>query len=124
MNSNQYLDAAKRAMKITSDYALAKRFDVTRQEISKVRGGKKPLSNYLCVKVAITLATDPATVIADIEQQTDKNPIRADFWRSFLSHASRTLFLMLAAICIATSGTGRGELGGPLWGFRRARQFA
>jgi len=35
-------------------------------------------------QIAITLELDPASVIADLESQRDKNPARAAFWRSFL----------------------------------------
>lgn len=87
MTPNEYLNATKKAMQIESDYELAKRFEVRTGVISKLRQGTRPISTIMATKIAIALNIDPMTVIADLEAQREKNPKRADFWRSFPSRA-------------------------------------
>lgn len=128
MNSVQYLDAARRTLKLPSDYALAAKFEVDRREIGEIRRGRKPLSLYLCMKIAIVLHEDPATVIADIQSQTDKNPVRAQFWQSFLCAARRKAALcILVATYTVSSLIGLSAPGGPFDGLAgpllRRRQF-
>lgn len=94
MNTAEYLDAAKAALNIESDYALAQRLSVTRTTISLYRSGKSWPDAYACIRLAIILKLDPAQVIADLERQHEKNPVRQEFWASFLSRAAS-----VAAIC-------------------------
>jgi len=93
MTPSEYLDAAKAQLSLSSDYELAKRFEVSRFEISGIRRGTRMPSLYVAAKLAITLKLDPAQVIADLEAQGEKNEQRAAFWRSFLGRAA-----MVAAI--------------------------
>lgn len=93
MNANEYLDAAKQAMNITSDYELANRFGLHRSRISSYRKGREWPDNYVVMLLAITLKLDPARVLADLESQREKDPKRREFWQGFLSRA-----VMLALI--------------------------
>ncbi|MCK9283977.1 MAG: hypothetical protein M0P39_06805 [Rhodocyclaceae bacterium] len=80
------------------------------------------MSPYLCTWVAITLDLDPATVIADIESQHEKNPQRAEFWRSFLARAA---MWAVVACTLALSGLGgSGTAPGGAGGFRRRLRCA
>ena len=83
MTPNEYLNATKKAMQIESDYELAKRFEINTGMMSKLRQGTRPISTIMATKIAIALNIDPMTVIADLEAQREKNPKKADFWRSF-----------------------------------------
>ncbi len=114
MTPNEYLDAAKTRLEVKSDYALAKRFEVLPQDITQVRKGKKPLNAYLCAKVAITLELDPAAVLADVQEQHEKNPTRKAFWRSFRSRAQLALIALCTLGLIYSAGIGAGQnpLGG------------
>jgi anti-sigma-K factor RskA len=55
--------------------------------------------------LAITLELDPAEVVADLEEQREKNPKRKEFWRSFLLRV-RTLavFAVVTLALIFTAG--------------------
>lgn len=78
----------------------------------------------MAFKIAITLQLDPAQVIADLEEQREKNETRRDFWRSFLSRASMgtaALVCTLALIFSAMSGSAQVAFGGSL---SRLRVFA
>lgn len=102
MTPSDYLDAAKQAMGIASDYELAKRLDVRRQRISAYRNGTDWPENYVVMKIAIALNLDPVGVLADLESQKEKRPERAAFWRSFLS---RAVLVVVLACTLAWSST-------------------
>lgn len=106
MKPAEYLDKTKERLSLSSDYALAKKFEVSKQEISNVRYENRGMSPYLAAKIAITLELDPAEVIADIESQHEKNPVRADFWRSFLGRAAMGLMLAVTLGCLSIGNGG------------------
>ena len=87
MTPSEYLNATKKAMQIESDYELAKRLEVRTGVIAKLRQGTRPVPTIMATKIAIALNIDPMTVIADLEAQREKNPKKAEFWRSFPSRA-------------------------------------
>jgi len=91
MTPNEYLDATKKAMGVTADNELANRFEIHRARICAYRAGKEWPDNYIITKMAITLNLDPAKVLADLESQREKNPKRAEFWKSFLSQTIRSI---------------------------------
>lgn len=69
----------------------------------------------MAFRIAITLELDPAQVVADLEEQREKNAKRQGFWRSFTSraHSSAVAVLcMLALIASATCGSVPGLSGG------------
>ncbi|HQR02500.1 MAG: hypothetical protein JSR19_01375 [Proteobacteria bacterium] len=118
MNAAEYLDAAKARLSLSSDYELAKRLDVSKQDLSAIRKGKQGMNTYLAAKIAITLELDPSSVIADVESQQEKNPVRAEFWRGFLSRAAMLCAVVgtLAWSSFGIYGSGLATAGG---GFRR-----
>lgn len=120
MTPAEYLDAAKAAMNIKSDYELAVRLEWTRGMLSQARHGQRAIPSDIAYRIAITLNLDPAQVWAEIESQQEKNPRRAAFWRSFLARAA-----VVAAVCctLASSFTAGVEIVPGAAGGRR-RQFA
>lgn len=116
MTPSEYLDAAKKSMGITSDNELAKRLGTTRQRISAYRLGQQSVSPETTFKLAIALNQDPAMIFADLESQREKNPKRAEFWRSFLSRATLAALLVctLAWSAIGISDSAARALGGML----------
>lgn len=114
MTPAEYMDAAKQVMGIKADNELANRFEINRSRVSAYRAGREWPDYYIVTKLAITLNLDPATVLADIESQREKNPKRLEFWRSFLSRAAM-LALVASTLALCFSGnfdTGPGLLGG------------
>lgn len=116
MTPNEYLDATKAKIGVSSDYELAKRFEVTRQRISGIRKGELPMDNATAYHVAIALDIDPAMVIADLEAQREKNPQRREFWAGFIQRAAvvAALVCTLALSFSVTSGEEQAALGGAL----------
>lgn len=123
MNTLEYLDAAKAALNITSDYELAKRLDVSKQAISNYRKGNNHPDSVMAFKLAITLKLDPAMVLADLESQREPTGKRGDFWRSFLARAVMVgiLVFTVALNFSATCGAGAARLGGKRWQIWRFR---
>lgn len=114
MTPAEYMDAAKQVMGIKADNELANRFEINRSRVSAYRAGREWPDYYIVTKLAITLKLDPATVLADLESQRERNPKRAEFWRSFLSRAAM-LGLLVCTLALSSSGIcelGQGPLGG------------
>jgi len=119
MKPAEYLDAAKARLNLPSDYALAKALELAPQSIPAIRNGTRNVPLDVAFRIAITLEIDPAQVVADLEEQREKNPKRQGFWRSFSSRAVQTvaaLAVTLALLLSATSGSVQGAAGGA---FRR-----
>jgi len=121
MKPTEYLDAAKARLNLPSDYALAKALEMDRQSIPAIRKGERHLPLDVAFRIAITLEIDPAQVVADLEEQREKNAKRRGFWASFSSRAARlsavlacTLALLLSAtfgsVQAGTGGAGRRQL--------------
>lgn len=88
MTPSEYLDAAKQRLSIESDYELAKRLEIHRQRVSSIRSGTLPIDNLTAFKLAITLELDPATVLADLESQREKDEKKRGFWTGFMRRAA------------------------------------
>ena len=114
MTPSEYLDATKAKIGAQSDYELAQRLEIPRQRISAIRKGREPVDNYMAMKIAITLELDPASVIADIESQREKNEKRRAFWTGFLQRAAvvAALACTLAWSYSAGYGNAAGAAGG------------
>lgn len=123
MTPREYLDAAKARLAVTSDYELAKKAGIPRQDIPGMRSGKRAIPLHLAYWLAITLELDPAQVVADLESQREKNEGRAEFWRSFALRA-RQVVLILACTLVSISSGGAGSERGPHGGFKRRQLFA
>jgi plasmid maintenance system antidote protein VapI len=108
MKPADYLDAVKARLNIESDYELAKRLNIPRQGIPAIRKGDRAISLDVAFKIAITLEIDPATVVADLESQREKNPARRAFWDSFTSHARAAVVLVACMLAWSFSGISEG----------------
>lgn len=124
MKPSEYFDAAKERLNIESDYALAKALELPNGSIPAMRKGTRNVPLDVAFRIAITLELDPAQVVADLEEQREKNEKRRGFWRSFQSRAAcmaAALSLTLVLLLSATCGSGQGALGGA---FSRRRCYA
>ena len=97
MKPSEYIEAAKKAQKVATDYALAKTIGINKARISDWQNGKSWPDAYACAKLAEAANLEPMKVLADIEAQREKNPAKAKFWRSILGKGER-LILVLAMI--------------------------
>lgn len=123
MKPSEYLDAVKARLSVTSDYELAKRLGVGNGRIVQMRTGDRPIPVDIAFKIAITLEIDPATVVADLESQREKNPQRREFWAGFISRARLAAVLLACTLVLSFSGGAGVELGKP-GGFRRRFYYA
>lgn len=124
MKPAEYLDEAIKALNLPSSYALAKKMNIPRGHLQEIRTGKRAIPLSAAYWIAITLELDPAEVVADLEAQREKNPIKQEFWRSFLSHAVKLTVLLACMLVLSFSaglGSGQGATGGA---FNRRRGFA
>jgi len=113
MQIERYLDSAREKLGGISDYALAKKLDLTRSHLSSIRLQKRSMPAHAAFKLAITLELDPAEVLADIEAQQEPNAERRKFWEGFLLRARPlAAVLMLAYACTASYASGPGTRGG------------
>lgn len=115
MTPAEYLDAAKQRLSLSSDYELAKRMGEERSHVAAMRQGKRAVPVHLAYWLAITLELDPAEVVADLEAQREKNPKRAEFWRSFLLRARSIAAAILCTLALISSvgvGSEPGAAGG------------
>lgn len=115
----QYLDAAKERLSLKSDYALAKIAGIRREIMPSIRSGKRAVPLHLAYWLAITLERDPAAVVADLEEEREKNQTRQEFWRSFLSR-SASLAVLCCKLALITSGACGNALAAAGGGIKRA----
>lgn len=87
MKTDQYLDQAKQASGITSDYGLAKVLGVTRQAVSNWRQARTLPDPLICFRLAELLEINAAQVLADIELERAEHSGRVDhasLWREWV----------------------------------------
>jgi hypothetical protein len=96
MNTLEYLDAAKRALGVDSDYALAKRLNMRPSSISNYRSGRSSMDDDVCAKVAAAIGTHPGLVMLDMHKERAKTPAERSIWQEIykgflklLPHARR-----------------------------------
>lgn len=81
MKTDEMLDAAKRKLQITSDYALAKALETSTAKIGQWRTGKRTPDEQACFQIAEILGIEPAAVIAAIRLDREKEPGKVEFWK-------------------------------------------
>ncbi len=114
MKPAEYLDAAKTALELQSDYALAKVMNIRTSRLTMLKQGQRPLDEAEIVFIATTLKLDPGQVMADLGEQRIKNPKKKELLRGFLSRAAvlAALCCTLASISFAGAGSAPGAPGG------------
>ncbi len=93
MKTTQYLDAAKKALGIESDYALSVHLGFTRAFMSKLRTGKLVLSNTTAARIAEIIDVDPLKVIADMELERGTND---ELWQRIARKVAAVVLVPLA----------------------------
>lgn len=104
MPVSKFLDEAKEALNVPSDYALAKKLGIHSGRIAEYRQGKSLPDAYVWVRLGIILNRDPMAMQAEVELERETRPERRQFWTDFLSRAARVLLLPVMALhCIGHS---------------------
>lgn len=108
MRTVDYLDAAKRAARLPSDYALAMRLGSSRQRISNWRVGRSVPEPLECYKLAELCGVDPIKVLADLElERAEKaeNQEHASAWREILGKLGGAAAMVTLAVGLNVSAS-------------------
>jgi transcriptional regulator with XRE-family HTH domain len=89
MKTLEYLDAAKEKLHLPSDYALAKKLEVTKETVSQLRAGKMAISEGLAEKIAGILQVSPIEVLVARNADKAKSPEIQAAWESLLEKISK-----------------------------------
>lgn len=100
----EYLDAVKIALSLPSDYALAKYWGVSKQDISEYRSGKRTLGEERAIAVALILGIDPAEPLIASHAERAKSDAAREVWVALFEKISDKLStsftdLLLALAC-------------------------
>lgn len=101
MTVDEYLNEAKKKLGITSDYAFAKKINISKQTMSSYRNGKRNPDEYMIFKIAEVLEIDAREIIASIKIETERNETRKDYWAEQLQKLKgglsrlRIIYIML-----------------------------
>lgn len=106
MTPAEYLNAARDALNMTSDYQLAHYLKTPPQRLSAYRKGKEWPDNYIVMQLAMALKLDPVSVLADLESQHERNPVKKAFWQSFYSRAGTLAVLLCTMASTFTANYG------------------
>jgi transcriptional regulator with XRE-family HTH domain len=96
--TQEYLNAAKKALGIESDYALAKWLGVTKQAASNWRTGKNIIDDYTAAKIADALNLDPLEVIAVANMERANEEERREYWRKIFRRCAAACVLFFLSI--------------------------
>jgi len=94
---SDYLDAARTAQNLPSDYALANYLGLTKQAVSRYRNNKGAFDLDVAWRVADAIGCDPAEVVAACEFQRANcahDVARAKLWQSRLQQFAGALVLV------------------------------
>lgn len=102
MDALSYFDAAKQALEIDTDYALAKHLNITQKRISAIKHGRSVgFDNETAIKIASILEIDPMAVIADMELLRKNANI--DFWLGIKAKSMGTAAAILATVALSSA---------------------
>lgn len=121
MKTVDYLDAAKAAAGIQSDYALAKRLGITHQAISNYRQGRHTADHVTAGKLAELLDVDPVRVIADIEIERATRPEQRRLWERIAAKVAAGVLVAIGASIAAPTPAGANEAAAVYYVKRRRR---
>ncbi len=88
MSTLQYIAAAKSRLGIESDYALAKKLNVTRSYVSKIQSGNMVVSDKTACQLAEILDINPARVVIAAHAERETDPKMQAVWAGLLSKIS------------------------------------
>lgn len=95
MTSLEYLDAVKKRLGITSDYALAARLGVTRSAVSKFQKGAV-FGDDVALTVAEILELNPLVVIAAANAERAKTDEQKARWTGLMDKLSASFNTLLS----------------------------
>lgn len=109
MNGQEYLKACKNKLKLDTNYKLAIHLEIEDRELNFYATGQRLPSVYACFKIAECLGLDPSIIIADIASESEKNPKKRGYFKSFMSTCTKAvagILLITALWNTTTAGSG------------------
>jgi len=85
MNGKEYIEACKKKLNVSSNYRLALEMEIPESKVNFYARGERLPSVYACFKIGECLGIDPSIIMADIASETEKNPKKREFFKSFMS---------------------------------------
>jgi hypothetical protein len=95
MKTADYLDECKKLLELSSDYKLAKYWNIDDSSMSQYRKGKLKADAYLCFRIAETLHKSPSMIIAELESENSKNEAKSLYFKRFFSTVGLWIILGL-----------------------------
>lgn len=80
MNTIDYLDAVKKTLGITSNYALANKLEISRPAVSRYYTKGGTLDDDIARKVATVLNLHPGLVMLDMHRERAHTPENQALW--------------------------------------------
>jgi ribosome-binding protein aMBF1 (putative translation factor) len=105
-NTIEYLEDAKEKLGVSSDYALAKKLEISRFAVSRYQAGQRVIDDMTATKIANVLGIDPFTVIAQANLEREKSEQGKKFWMDVLSRVATVaialpyLRMIIDKVCI------------------------
>ena len=101
-STKDWLQEVKKRHAVTSDYALSKLLDVSRQHVSNWMLGNNTLSDYAALKVADALGINPLEVIASMNAERAARIVEKQAWERLAKKlATAAMILIFSGISIA-----------------------
>lgn len=85
--TTEYLNECKKILELSSDYQLAKEWQIDTSSMSQYISGKMKADAYLCFRIAETLNKSPSAVIAEIESENQRNKVKSLYFKHFFTIA-------------------------------------
>ncbi len=115
-NSIEYLDLVKEKLGVESDYALAKKLELTKSAISTIRMQKGFIGEDTAIKIALILRIDPIEILAATAAERTKNAMAKTVWRDLserLSVSTAALVLVSSILQVAPNQAEARAITGP-----------
>jgi hypothetical protein len=112
MNGPEYIKACKAKLNLDTDYKLALYLEISQSDLNFYARGQRLPGVYACFKIGECLGIEPSLIMADIASETEKNPVKRAYFKSFMSclKADKQL-LTLTALMPFIYGAAVGSIG-------------
>lgn len=97
MNTLQYIDALKKKLGISSDYAIAKALNVPRATVSNYRTGRSAFEARIALRVAELLEIDAGRVLVDMEIERARDAQTRTLWKRIASKVAAGVVVAIGA---------------------------
>lgn len=99
----QYLDDVKAALHLPSDYALAKYWGVSKQDVSSYRSGNRTLGEERAIEVARILNIDPAEPLIASHAERAKSDQAKEVWTALYAKFAEKISTGFETLLLGTS---------------------